>query len=242
MMKLIEDDIDEPSDGELFVKMASKNEESENAFNIFYNRYKNDFYKNIFRLRLNEADRKELFNETMMQTYVKSHTFKVEKDISIKKQRGKTLSWLGKIARNIFNQKSRDKKKKINAEANEDLLETASENGIILKSQLSSKIRESENDFLGIENSESNKISLEKEILRKVLTELPERDRDILLSYYDEFDLEIKHQQLSGAKIKELTERYNVTPNYMRKIKERAFKTVRERCLNQKAKIVESKL
>lgn len=241
-MKLIEDDLEQSDDGELFALTAKNNGESEKAFEVFYKRYKNDFYKLLFRISSDERVKKELFNETMELAYFKAHTFKIEKNKIVKNQRGKTLAWLGRIAQNIYVQKFRDNEKEIKAEVNEDLLEIASENGIILKGELNFKIRESEDNFFNIKNSATNDISSEKKILQKVLLELSERDRDILLAYYDEYDPRIKNQKLSRGKIKELSQRYNITPDYIRTLKGRIFKNVSKKCLNQMAKKVESKI
>lgn len=241
-MKLIEDDLEQSDDGELFALIAKNNTDSEKAFDVFYKRYKNDFYRLLFRISSDERVKKELFNETMERAYYKAHTFKVENNKIVKNQRGKTLAWLGKIARNIYIQTFRDNEKEVKAEVNEDLLETVSENGIISKAELNSKIRESEDNFFDIKNSATNSISSEKKILQKVLLELSERDRDILLAYYDEYDPRIKHQKLSRGKIKELSQRYNITPDYIRTLKGRIFKNVSKKCLNQMAEKVESKI
>lgn len=249
-MNITDDDFEQLGDGKLFNLIAKNNGESEKAFDVFYSRYKNDFYGLLFKISSNESVVKELFCETMEQAYFKADTFKVEENISKKSERGRTLRWLKRVAENIYNQRFRDQKKEIKIvsesgdrdEEKESLIDTASDNGHILKGELTSKIRKIENNILGIKDLEVNSISLEKRILQEVLLELSERDRDILLAYIDEYDPEIKNQKLSRAKIKELSERYGVTPNYIRTIKKRTFTAVSEKCLNKMAEKAESKI
>jgi len=236
-----EDGLEKLRDGELLKLIANRGEQGERAFDAFYSRYIKDFYKKVCRISLDENVIQELVSETMEQVYYKAHTFKAEEGIDSDAERRRTLAWLGKIAHRIFLQKLRDQEKdpetvsmdsdNFEGKKNE-LLEKMSENGFITKANLNHIIRESGNKTLGIINTEREAISPHRKTLREVMSRLPEREKDILLNWFEEYDPRIKNQKLPRKTIKNLRERYNVTPDYIRKIKERTFKAVREKCLD----------
>lgn len=243
-MNLEEDELENLRDGDLFKIMADDVEKSEIAFNVFYERYKDDFHKLVCRISFDQSVVEDLVVTTMEEAYFKANTFKGDNSLSLRSERGKTLAWLGKIAKNVFNQNFRNAKKDIKTVPQKDdfgnddsLTEKATENGFIAKGELYQQVREAEDNILGANNLvKTNITSLEKEILLEVLSELSERDKGVLLDCFDEYDPEIENQKLSKEKIKELCERYNITPDNIRQIKLRTFKKVRDKCLKIKAK------
>lgn len=248
-MKLDEDELENLRDGDLFKLMANDVKKSEIAWIIFNNRYIDDFHKLVHRINPNPTVVEDLVSMTMEEAYFRANTFKGVNSLSIKSERGRTLSWLGKIAKNIYNQTFRISKKEIkivpqiDGFENETLIEKSTKNGIIKRGDLSRKIRETEDDVLGTNHLDNTNLPfLENEIFQEVLSEISERDRDVLLATFDEYDPEIKNQKLSREKIKELCERHNITPDNIRQIRLRTFKKVRDKCLQMKAKKVESKL
>jgi RNA polymerase sigma factor (sigma-70 family) len=183
----------------------------------------------------------------MEEAYFKAETYEDDESLGSKAGRGRTLSWLRTIARRIFLQELRVKKKLPQSlsldtdnsqEVVTDIIKKLSSNGIVDKSNLNKINIEIENSFLRIEDNR-NYISTERKILREVISSLPEREREILLMYVAEFDPRIKNQKLPRAKIKELSEKYDITPAYIRKIKERTFKAVYKECKAKEAIIKE---
>lgn len=248
-MKVEEDDeFENLRDGDLFKLVSNYDELSEKAFTVFYKRYTNDFHRLVCRIDSNQSVVENLVSQTMEQAYFRAATYEGDNTLTLKSERGKTLAWLGRIARNIYNQDFRDSKKKIKTVSKSDGVENedetstenATDNGFVRKGELTKKICEVENVIWEKGNFEESIISVEKSILQQVLSQLSERDRDVLLAYFEEYDPNIQNQKLSREKIKELSERYNITPDYIRKIKERTLKTVREKC--QKEKTAEPKL
>jgi RNA polymerase sigma factor (sigma-70 family) len=244
-----DDELESLRDGDLFRLMADGAEKVERAFDIFHKRYVRDFHNLVKGISSDTSIVEDLVSKTMEEAYLKAETFKEDNSLSLKSERGRTLAWLGKIARNIYNQNFRISQKSIKIVSQDDkfeetsLIEEATENGFITKGALGRKIREAEDEVLGGNYvSVANAPLLEKRILREVLSELSERDRDVLIAYYNEYDPEIKNQKLSKEAIKELCESYNITPDNIRQIKLRTFKKVSEKCLKIKAKIAESKI
>ena len=253
-MKIIEnaeeDDLENLKDGELLKITSQDSELSEKAFTAFYDRYKDDFYKIVCRISPDENMAKELFAETMEQAYFKAEKFNAEENLSSQSERGKTLTWLKTIATRIFAQKFRDKEKmpktvslvSDNSEGEiTNLIEKLSENGSVTKANMNHINREVEDKSLKLLGSKEEYISKERAILRNVLSNLSDRDRDILFAYLIEIDPRIKNQKLSRKTLEELREKYKVTSGYIRKLKERIFNKVRQECLNQ-ITTVESKI
>ncbi len=244
-MKIIEgaeeEDLENLRDGELLKIISQDSERSEKVFTAFYDRYKDDFYKIVCRISSDENMAKELFAETMEQAYFKAEKFKAEENLSLQSERGRTLTWLKTIAKNVLAQKFRDKKKmpKISDDSEGEitsLIESLSENGSVTKANLNHINREAEDKSLNILDSEEY-ISKERAILRNVLSKLSERDRDILFAYLTEIDPSIKNQKLSRKTLEELREKHKVTSDYIRTLKERIFNKVRQECLNQITKV-----
>ncbi len=69
--------------------------------------------------------------------------------------------------------------------------------------------------------------------MREVLKELPEREREVLLATYEEFDFQKPNQHLSQEKIDELTNRYGITSKNLKQIRHRARKFVFEESLKR---------
>jgi len=231
---------DEASDGELLAAMAKDNEASFTAFDIFYNRYFDDLRKYTFRvIGLLEADRLDLVQETMLQTYRAAATFKelkVSVDDDAEKIRRRTIAWLGKIAVNIHRQNFR-RQKGVKFEELEDENRESGNVGIpsekIPGGELVWRIRENENEILRAFSSNGHFPSKPREIMNEVLGELTEREREILLATYEEADLQNPNQHLSQKKIDEITGRYGISSKNLKQIRYRAKKFVFEESIKR---------
>lgn len=210
-------------DGSLFELIAKQDEQSEPAFDVLYERYKKDFFRLIWRFGSEDVV-KEIFNETFETAYLKAKTFKPCDDLDSEAERRRTLKWLCKIAGNVSVQKFRKQGKEV---------QIFTEDKLISKGQLFQKIREGEEEILGLNRQKGKSNSLEEQILKQVLSELSERDKDILLTYVKEVDLKVKSQKISRATMKELKERYGLKPANIRQIKLRTLKVVQSRLLSR---------
>jgi RNA polymerase sigma factor (sigma-70 family) len=228
---------DERSDGELLSVMNVGDELSFAALDIFYRRYAEALYRHVYRVKgLAEADRSDLVQETMMQAFRAAATFTPYDSGDPEKSRRRTIAWLGQIAARLHYQKYR-RREGVEFEALEDEnkateeIENVAEK--IPEGELVRKIRESENAVLKIFSAGGGTESAARKILGEVLEELPERDREILLATYEEFDLQNPKKQLSRGKIKEITEKYEITSKNLKQIRYRARKFVFVECLKR---------
>ena len=230
---------DEASDGELLAAMAADDDLSYSAFDIFYNRYFDDLHDFTFRVYgLLEADRFDLVQETMLQAYRAAATFTEDDDGNAIRVRRRTIVLLGNIATNLLHQIDRRQKgtefESLERENQEtENIEIPSEK--IPAAELVWKIRESEDKISRDISANGNNASLPRKIMREVLAELSEREREILLATYEEFDFrKPKHKQhLSQEKIDELTERYGISSKNLKQIRYRARKFVFEESMKR---------
>lgn len=229
--------IDEASDGELLAAMAADADSSYSAFDIFYNRYFDDLRSFTFRvIGLLDADRFDLVQDTMLQAYRAAATFKEAEEGDAIRMRRRTTAWLGKIATNIHREKYRRQKgtefeslEKENQET--EAVEVPSEK--ISSGELARRIRENEDKILQDFSSNGHAESIPRKIMREVLAELSEREREILLATYEEFDFQKPNQHLSQEKIDEITERYGISSKNLKQIRYRARKFVFEESLKR---------
>lgn len=227
----------EASDSELLSAMSVGDGQSFAALDIFYRRYAEALYRHVYRVKgLAEADRRDLVQETMMQAFRAAETFTGDDSGDPEKRRRRTLAWLGQIAARIHYQNYR-RRQGVEFEALEsenkatEEIENVAEK--IPESELVWKIRESEDAILKIFSAGGETESAARKILGEVLEELPERDREILLATYEEFDLQNPTKQLSRDKIKEIMERYGITSKNLKQIRYRARKFVFKECLKR---------
>lgn len=228
---------DEASDGELLAAMAADDDLSYSAFDIFYNRYFDDLHDFTFRVYgLLEGDRFDLVQETMLQAYRAAATFTEDDDGNPVRVRRRTIAWLGKIATNLHREKYRRQKgTEFESLEKEDHgtenIEIPSEK--IPAAELVWKIRESEDKISKGISANGHAASLPRKIMREVLAELSERECEILLASYEEFDFQKPNQHLSQEKIDELTERYDITSKNLKQIRYRARKFVFEESMKR---------
>lgn len=229
----------EADDGELFELMAGGGETGLAAFDIFYRRYAKGLKKRTCRIEgLAESDAEDFMQEAMLRAYRSADTFKPP-DVSLSSaaKRSKTMFWLIEIARNLHLEKLRELE--VEGVKGFDSLEAENEDG-----EFSHYIPDELNDGEGYhlvraaeeksipglappEETESDKMQRLKEILKR----LPEKKRDILLTYFgDEYDYRNPKRPLSRELIAELKGRHDETSDNLRQIKGRTFKAVNKEC------------
>lgn len=191
---------------DLFLSMAMKEDnrlDSEKAFTVFYNRYKNYLYtivKNACKSWEMYSDElvEDVFENTFLTIYTKAENFMVIEDIPFERQEKRMKSWLGKIAKNEMLQLLRQFKiDKDKIKYTDDLT------------------------FLDDVKEEVNSQASDDILLaEKALQTLSERDRNILVTY---LMFEDGNKKLPSNEIQRLADMWNVHPDNMRQIKKRSM-------------------
>jgi RNA polymerase sigma factor (sigma-70 family) len=209
------------SDTELLTWIAQKDrypEEAESAFTEFYERFSD--YLNLAvskiasKYRMFGSDFQDaVFNNTFMRVYDRASTFKDGGIRDAKRLNLRIKAWLGKIAQNELLQLLREEKKQ--KEKTSSVLEV-----------YGAKNNDWEDDFDKEEVSEEIPLNVNQQLLARALATLKERDRDILLTYYDFFQPDNPTLKLPRKEIQKLSGLYDTTPAHLRKIKQRALEKV----------------
>lgn len=222
----------EATDGELFERMAKHDDEAKEAWAEFYQRYFKDFRRLVCRIRgLTLTGVDDLVQETMFQAYKAAHTYKAVDATDAGALRLRTLAWLGRIARNIYNSAWRSKKDvTVNDFAKQDgdgNLLPSEKDRVFRLGKISREIREAEEKVAGYEEK-TGRVSSKKQLLHNALEALTERERDILLAYYEHYERGQMQQRMPQQVIDEICKRYGINSTYLRKLRERADKKIRE--------------
>jgi RNA polymerase sigma factor (sigma-70 family) len=226
----------EADDGELFKLMAAGGEAGLVALGVFYRRYAEGLHKRTCRIKgLAEADREDFMHETMLRAYRSAHTFKPPDASLIRAaKRAKTMAWLVEIARNLHLEILR--KLKAGGMNGFASLEAEDENGEF-SHFITDKLRNGEGYHLLRETEEKviprlvppeNEEKTESERMRSLknfLNNLPEKKRDVLLTYFGEdYDYRDPNKPLPRKVIDALKAKHKgLTSANMRQIKKRTF-------------------
>jgi RNA polymerase sigma factor (sigma-70 family) len=197
------------SDEELFILMSFKDEnevDAQEAFTIFYNRYK-DFLWNLCLsvcYNCNRADNEELakdvFQNTTISIYRYSHTFNSSKS--------KVTTWMSRIAKNeMYILLSEFKEIRIDEEME-----------VMLESDISDQAY---NDF--------EFETPQQKALEEALKILSDRDQEILLTY---MMYEDGNKHLPDKVLQYLINKYATTPENLRQVKGRSLKRIKNHILN----------
>ena len=199
------------SDEELFILMSFKDEDeiaAQEAFTIFYNRYK------VFLWNLctsvchncnstdNEELAKDVFQNTMISIYEYNHTFNPSKS--------KLTTWISSIAKNsMCNLLSQSKETRIDEE---------------MEAMLESEIHDQAENEFKFETPQ-------QKALEEALKTLSDRDQDILRTY---MMYEDGKKHLPDGVFQHLLNKYNTTPENLRQVKGRSLKKIKDLVLNNK--------
>lgn len=229
----------EADDGELFAVMAGGGEAGFAAFDVFYRRYAKELHKRTCRIEgLSKNDAEDFMQEAMLRAYRAANTFKPpNKSLSPAAKRNKTMFWLIEIARNLHFEKKR--KLEVEGVNGFDSLEIEDENGEF-SHFITDNLKNGEGYHLTREAEEKsiqelippeNEDSEKMQILKTKLIRLPEKKRDILLTYFgDEYDYRTPKRPLSRELMDELKVRLDETSENLRQIKGRTYKALKSDC------------
>jgi RNA polymerase sigma factor (sigma-70 family) len=203
----------------LFLMMAMKDDDrkkAELAFNEFYSRFSKYLYAIIKKATIpfyptyGDELCDGVFQNTLLTIYEKADKFISIDEINDKSKEKRIKAWLGKIAQTemyILLRELRPEKDKICY--NTDYI--------------------NESDIL--DTIEDPKLpSFERKLLDSALSYLKERDRAILLTFYQYEEI---GKKMPTNAIEELCEYFNTTPENLRQIKKRSFEKIKKHIAEQ---------
>lgn len=219
------------TDGQLFGLMAQRGGDAKEAWAEFYTRYVTRLYQLVHRLRgLTASDIESLVQDTMVQAWKAARTFESDDTLGEEASQNRTLAWLGRIAQNLCFAMRRREKIKPTSGSNEENDQSPASTGrkLIPRGELHLEIRAAEARIEGTPEVHEESESTEVRLLRQALETLTEREWDILMTTYEYHEYGKEYQRLPQGVIDELCSAYNISPQYLRKIRERAYKKVVE--------------
>lgn len=219
------------TDGQLFALMGQRGSEAKGAWAEFYIRYVNDLYKAVHRLRgLSATDVEGVVQDTMVQAWKAALTFQADDGLEESLLRDRTLSWLCRIAQNLYFAMRRQRRiNLVSGSDEEDGAESSPAStgrAPIRPGELHRTIQCAEALIEGAGQPDEEIESNDMRLLREALATLTEREWDILMTTYEYHERGRKQQRLPQAVIDELCQAYDISPEYLRKIRERAHKQV----------------
>lgn len=223
--------IGKATDGELFALMAEQGPAGEEAWAEFYQRYVGDLYKRVSRLEVVPQPLvEELVQETMIKAFKSASTFK-EKEVSdAKVARRRTLAWLGSIANRTHLSMLRRRRGVIVGslpqEDGEDYSQLSTKGRPLFPGELHREIKDAEDVASGSGNDAH--ISPNMRLLLEALDSLTERERYILVVTYEYHQYGQEQQRLPYTVVKEISERYHISHDYVRKLRERALEKIKK--------------
>jgi len=203
MLQLVMD-LDQKTDGELLMLVAQRHDSSEMAFRTFYKRHVGYLLYICNRKYgdiLTDTGVEDLVQETFTRVYEKAHTFCADKALNHDDSLKRTHGWLQRIAANLFH----DYRRRNTNVPTEPLMDTH----VILTES----------------NSQNSEDSEKMKLIKDALNRLTEREQDILRTAYQWRE---PNRHLPSHVIEELTQRYNTTPENIRKILSRTIKKVKD--------------
>lgn len=221
------------TDGELFGLMAQRGSAAKKAWAELYCRYVNELFRSVHRLSgLTGTDVQSLVQDTMVKAWNSAHTFDADDTLEPATSHDRTLSWLGRIAQNLYRTMRRQKKISLvsgSAEAadEDESSRAATGRSPIRRGELNQEIRTAQAQVEGTAKAEVE--SKHVRLLRQALATLTHREWDILITTFEYRERGTKGQlPLPQAVIDELCRAHSINPTYLRKIRERAYKKVVE--------------
>lgn len=196
---------------DLFLIMSMKDDDkqqAEKAYNEFHNRYSKYLYGIITSAAKkfkNTYDYEELaaniLQNTLLIIWEKADTFIKIEDVTIEKKESRVKVWLGKIAQNEMYK----------------LLREYEADKITYDTELINEIN------LNDEPISVSKPKFEKVLLDRALNSLKEREKEILLAYYQYSE---KDKNMPSEALDNLCRIFDTTRDNLRQIKKRALDKV----------------
>ncbi len=198
-------DLSKKMDGELLMLVAQRHSGWENAFRVFYERHREYLFYICNREYCNQigADAvQDLVQKTFIRAFEKAHTFRADDTLSPDDSLKRTRGWLRRIAANLLRDSYRHN-----------------------TSIPTEPLTDAHISMLAENHSQDSEDSEKMKLIKDALNTLTEREQDILRTAYQWYE---PNKNLPAHVIEELTQRYNTTPENIRKILSRARKKVRE--------------
>jgi RNA polymerase sigma factor (sigma-70 family) len=208
--------ISDLSEQDLLRLMAQKVENQEVATLAFEELYRRHhrylYYVAVKKLGLKqESDRHDLVQSSFLRVYEKAHKYEPSVDTDENQSIARFLKWLGVIARHILIDMHR-KQRGIRLLSYEDQEVAQQANARVIRAKL---------DYL--ETSRSPEMAA----IQAALDNLSEREQHIIRVTWQHHERGKKQQRLPPQVIDELARIYEVTPTYIRKLRERAMESIR---------------
>ncbi len=200
----------------VFMSMEKEDHEVANsAFSEFYSRHVRYIYFIINKHYANRLNDPDLVNILVQDTFLKAFKHAASYRPISRDQKDKEEqyihAWLAQIAENLFFDTINIKNKSILSYHDEESL----------SEEYEKQFKYHSDNFF-----QSYPISEKTKIITEVLESLKERDRIIILTYFDYYE---KDKYLPRDVMKELCETFNTTSDNVRLIKNRIIKEIKEK-------------
>lgn len=224
--------ISKATDGELFALMAAGGDAGKEAWAEFHQRYFKDLC-NVISGRLKGIPQpivEELAQDTMIRAFKKARNFK-EGDVSDAKiARSRTLAWLGTIAIHIHLSRLFQQRnviiESLPQKDGEGDSQCSTKGRRLSPGELHREIKDAEDEVSGSGNDDHT--SLLMRLLCEALDSLTDMERCILMVTYEYHQYGQEHQRLPNAAVKEISETYNISHDYVRQLRKRAIKKIKK--------------
>jgi RNA polymerase sigma factor (sigma-70 family) len=224
--------ISKATDVELFALMAAGGDAGKEAWAEFYRRYVEDLYKDIsWCLKdIPQPIGEDLTQDTMIQVHQEADTFR-EGDVSGEEAaRRRTRAWLRKIAIHIHLSKLLQQRgviiESLTQEDSEGDSQLSTKGRRLSPGELHREIKDAEDEVSGSGNGDHT--SLLMRLLCEALDSLTDMERCILMVTYEYHQYGQEHQRLPNAAVKEISETYNISHDYVRQLRKRAIKKIKK--------------
>lgn len=202
---------------------ADTEKESKQAFDEFHNRFKNYVYKVSYYFCVSLENRtsvaKDITNDTFLNVWQKASRFDPKRWSNTEKG---IKAWLGGIVKNTFLQYVEKAKK------------YSPENVAIDGYKLTIEEKTPEKIFL------NQFQSLEGKALTRALSELKEKEKHILLTYFQFYDGEKFYVPKEDRKI--LCQLYGIGDSTLRKTKDRAIEKIKKHIIQESPELLPTRL
>jgi RNA polymerase sigma factor (sigma-70 family) len=224
--------ISQTSDGELFALVAAGGDAGNEACAEIYRRYFKVLCKDISKRHkfIPQSMLEGLAQDALIQAIKKAHNFK-EGDVSdAKSARNHTLSYLCTIA--FHNYQSRQLKQRgmnfesLTQEDGEDDSQLSTKGRPLSSGEVYRAIKDVEDELYGSGNDDHT--SHLKRLRCEALDSLTDRERFILIVTFEYHQYGQEYQRLPNEKVKEISETYNISHDYVRQLRKRAIKKIKK--------------
>lgn len=218
-----------PTDGKLFALMVGRGDAGAKAWEVLYQRYGKVLYREVsWRLKgVPQPIVEDVVQDTFIQAFEVADTFREYDELG---RRHSTRAWLRKFAINIYLGrllKQRDVSfVSLTQEDVEDDSQLSTKGRSLSPGELHREIKDTEDVVSG--NGNEDHVSPLMRLLCEALDSLTEIERYILIITYEYYQPGQKQPRLPNAVVKEISETYNISHDYVRQLRKRAIRKIKE--------------